>query len=81
MNRLLLKENLAKHYFVKNKRLHMQLFYYTCSSFVALFFSACRSRKNDHLLKAYFFVQKFGVKRHWLEELRRVRVSVNFSHA
>ena len=26
MNRLLLKENLAKHYSVKNKRLHMQLF-------------------------------------------------------
>ena len=53
MNRLLLKENLAT--------IMLRINVYTYSSFVALIFFACRSRKNDHLLKAYFFVQKLGV--------------------
>ena len=56
MNRLLLKENLAKHYSVKNKRLHMQLF---CRF---IFFCLSRKKKRPLTKSVLFCAEIWSLK-------------------
>ena len=70
----MLNENLAQHFMFRIRTLLSLLFIYFYYFF--FFFSLFAQEKCP--LKAHFFVQKFGVYKHRLEEFGRVHVCINF---